>query len=131
MLRAELNRAATEALHRRAGIQGVPVRSLALAAWALALAGRNGAGADDAVFPLNRTEEVLAEVWQEALRLDRVSVEDDFFRLGGDSIRAIQVQVAAGSRGLEIQLRDIFGCATIRELAEPEGTVLTETAPAQ
>ncbi|MEU7206494.1 amino acid adenylation domain-containing protein [Streptomyces sp. NPDC045470] len=81
--------------------------------------------------PRNRTEEVLAEVWQEALRLDRVSVEDDFFRLGGDSIRAIQVQVAAGSRGLEVQLRDIFGCATIRELAEAEGTVLTETAPAQ
>ncbi len=36
--------------------------------------------------------------------LDRVSVEDDFFRLGEDSIRAIQVQVAAGSRGLEIPL---------------------------
>ncbi|MEF3112296.1 amino acid adenylation domain-containing protein [Streptomyces chrestomyceticus] len=83
------------------------------------------------VAPRNRTEEVLAEVWQEALRLDRVSVEDDFFRLGGDSIRAIQVQVAAGSRGLEIQLRDIFSCATIRELAEAEGTVLTENAPAR
>ncbi|MFI2184133.1 amino acid adenylation domain-containing protein [Streptomyces sioyaensis] len=82
------------------------------------------------VAPRNRTEEVLAEVWREALRLDRVSVEDDFFRLGGDSIRAIQVQVAAGRRGLEVQLRDIFSCATIRELADAKGTVLTQVTPA-
>ncbi|MFI6766047.1 amino acid adenylation domain-containing protein [Streptomyces sp. NPDC050355] len=90
---------------------------------------RDRAGAE-VVAPRNRTEEVLAEVWQEALRLDRVSVEDDFFRLGGDSIRAIQVQVAARDQGLEVQLRDIFSCTTIRELAEAEGTVLTEATPA-
>ncbi|KNB49466.1 non-ribosomal peptide synthetase [Streptomyces caatingaensis] len=87
--------------------------------------------AGEVVLPANRAEEVLAEVWREALAVERVSVSDDFFRLGGDSIRAIQVQVAAGRRGLTVQLRDIFRCPTIRELAAAEGTVLMEGAAAR
>ncbi|MDT0454473.1 amino acid adenylation domain-containing protein [Streptomyces sp. DSM 41527] len=87
--------------------------------------------AGEVVLPASRAEEVLAEVWREALAVERVSVADDFFRLGGDSIRAIQLQVAAGRRGLTVRLHDIFRCPTIRELAAAEGTVLMEGAAAR
>lgn len=80
------------------------------------------------VAPRDHTETVLAEVWREVLALENVSVEDDFFSLGGDSIRAIQVQVAVSRRGLGIQLRDILSRPTIRQLAS---AVAVAAAPAE
>src|SRR5439155_6794297 len=41
----------------------------------------------------------------------------NFFALGGDSIRSIQVRVKAGERGLDVSLQQIFTHQTIRDLA--------------
>lgn len=41
------------------------------------------------VGPRNAVEAALAEHWQEALGLGQVSVDDDFFALGGDSLQAV------------------------------------------
>jgi amino acid adenylation domain-containing protein len=38
------------------------------------------------VQPQNKTEEVIATVWQEVLKLDQVGVNDNFFEIGGDSL---------------------------------------------
>ena len=43
------------------------------------------------VAPRNALEENLAEIWSEVLRLERVGINDDFFRLGGDSLLATQI----------------------------------------
>ncbi|MQA26155.1 MAG: hypothetical protein GEU94_11945 [Micromonosporaceae bacterium] len=43
-------------------------------------------------------ERALAALWQEALRLDRVGVEDDFFDLGGDSLIAVHLLGRIGRR---------------------------------
>jgi amino acid adenylation domain-containing protein len=43
------------------------------------------------VAPRNATEELLAGLWAEVLKLDRVGVHDDFFALGGHSLSAFQV----------------------------------------
>ncbi|MCP3782182.1 amino acid adenylation domain-containing protein [Micromonospora sp. A3M-1-15] len=77
---------------------------------------RPGAGA--AVTPANRAEEILVEAWREVLGVADFGVTDSFFALGGDSIRSIQMQVAAQKRGLSFQLNDIFTYQTIRELVE-------------
>src|SRR6185369_3312456 len=62
-------------------------------------------------------EKILAEVWAKVLRVDRVGVCDNFFALGGDSIRSVQVLSLAKERGLSFSLQQLFQHQTIRELA--------------
>lgn len=82
---------------------------------------------DDAVAaPADRAEEILVEAWQEVLGVSSIGVTDDFFALGGDSIRSIQMQVAAARRGLSFRLRDIFVHQTIRALVEHGEVTVTE-----
>lgn len=63
------------------------------------------------------TEKTLATVWKEVLQLDTVSVNDNFFDLGGDSILSIQVVTLAGKAGLDISLQQLFQYQNIAELA--------------
>ncbi|HVR07522.1 MAG TPA: condensation domain-containing protein, partial [Thermoanaerobaculia bacterium] len=70
-----------------------------------------------AAAPRRPAEELLAAVWAEVLRLDRVSVHDNFFDLGGDSILSIQIVARARRRGLVFEPRHLFEHQTIAELA--------------
>ncbi|MEV0133983.1 amino acid adenylation domain-containing protein [Dactylosporangium sp. NPDC050688] len=79
-----------------------------------------------AVTPANRAEEILVEAWREVLGAATVGVTDSFFTLGGDSIRSIQMQVAANKRGLSFRLSDIFTYQSIRELVTHGQITLTE-----
>ncbi|MFC0435417.1 non-ribosomal peptide synthetase [Kutzneria buriramensis] len=67
--------------------------------------------------PRSPLEEHLTAVYAEVLGLDRVGVDDDFFAVGGDSIRSIQVVARARARGVEVTPREIFECRTVAELA--------------
>lgn len=67
--------------------------------------------------PATPNEKILCEIWREALRLDRVGVNDDFFALGGDSILSMQVVSRARRRGLGLHPKDLFQSPTIRQLA--------------
>jgi non-ribosomal peptide synthase protein (TIGR01720 family) len=69
------------------------------------------------VAPRNAVEAALAEIWAAVLRLDRVSVEDNFFALGGDSILSIQIVAKATRAGLRVTPRQLFTHQTISELA--------------
>ncbi|MCW3842676.1 amino acid adenylation domain-containing protein [Micromonospora yasonensis] len=81
-----------------------------------------------AVAPANRAEEILVEAWREILGVPTVGVTDSFFALGGDSIRSIQMQVAANKRGLSFRLSDIFTYQSIRDLVA-HGKVTLDGAP--
>lgn len=72
--------------------------------------------------PQNDIERRLAEIWQEVLGLDRVGVHDNFFDLGGDSIRSIQVVARAGAAGLRFTPKQLFQNQSIAELAPLVGT---------
>jgi amino acid adenylation domain-containing protein len=69
------------------------------------------------VAPENDVEKALAEVWCEVLRLPRIGVHDNYFALGGDSIRSVRVLAIAKERGLKFSLQEIFRYQTIRDLA--------------
>ncbi len=43
------------------------------------------------VAPRTSSEQLLAAVWQEVLRLDRIGLHDNFFHLGGHSLQCLQV----------------------------------------
>ncbi|WP_214108307.1 non-ribosomal peptide synthetase [Acrocarpospora catenulata] len=69
------------------------------------------------VEPRTETERELAQVWAEVLELERVGVTDNFFHLGGDSIRSVQVLALARDRGLDFQLQRLFQLPTVAQLA--------------
>ncbi|MEO9028660.1 MAG: amino acid adenylation domain-containing protein [Ktedonobacteraceae bacterium] len=67
--------------------------------------------------PQTTTEEILAMVWASALSIDQVGIHDNFFALGGDSIRSIQILAQARQRGLLFTLQQLFQHQTIFQLA--------------
>lgn len=67
--------------------------------------------------PGDAREEVLCGLYAQALGLRSVSVDDDFFALGGDSILAIRFLVLARRAGLGLTPRDIFRHRTVAALA--------------
>jgi amino acid adenylation domain-containing protein len=82
------------------------------------------------VAPRTAVEQDLAEIWQEVLRLERVGIDDNFFALGGDSIRSIQVLARGRGRGLSLTLPQLFRYPTLRELAPRVGEGADEALPA-
>jgi len=67
--------------------------------------------------PRTPVEELLADIWGEVLELDRVGIRDNFFDIGGDSIRSIQVLARIRKAGLEFSLSQLFQYQNIEELA--------------
>ncbi len=74
------------------------------------------------VAPEGPMEEQLAGIWAEMLQLPRVSVEDNFFEIGGDSILALRIVAKANDAGIEIAVHDLFRSPTVRELAGETGS---------
>ncbi|MFJ8312134.1 MULTISPECIES: amino acid adenylation domain-containing protein [unclassified Streptomyces] len=68
--------------------------------------------------PRTAVEQTLAAVYADVLGLERVGLDDDFFAVGGDSIRSIQVVTRARAQGIEVTPRQIFEQRTVAELAE-------------
>ncbi|MBF6221743.1 amino acid adenylation domain-containing protein [Nocardia abscessus] len=68
--------------------------------------------------PRTDTERVLGEIWTEVLGVDDLGVDDDFFDLGGHSLRAIQVMSQVNEAfGLSLELYVLFSERTLRRLA--------------
>jgi amino acid adenylation domain-containing protein len=69
--------------------------------------------------PRTELEARLAEIWVTVLGVDAVGVHDDFFALGGHSLRATQIVARVRKElGAEIPLRAVFEAPTVAALAE-------------
>jgi amino acid adenylation domain-containing protein len=72
----------------------------------------------------NRAEDILVRVWSEVLGHARVGTDENYFLLGGDSIRTIALLSRAREEGLDFRLQDLLRYQTIRELA-PHTSLVT------
>jgi acyl carrier protein len=68
--------------------------------------------------PLSRTEVRLAELWSEVLDIPTPGVADNFFGIGGDSLRAVRVvSRVRESFGIDLEASMIFRMPVIEALA--------------
>jgi hypothetical protein len=75
--------------------------------------------------PRTDLEMVVAGIWEEVLRAERVGVHDNFFALGGHSLLATGILLRVRDRyGIDLPLRTIFEAPTVHDLAERIGTQL-------
>ncbi|HEY0172161.1 MAG TPA: amino acid adenylation domain-containing protein, partial [Pyrinomonadaceae bacterium] len=69
--------------------------------------------------PRGEMEKVLAGMWEQVLGVARVSRTANFFDLGGNSLRAMQLMSRVRETlGVSVALRTVFECPTVAELAE-------------
>jgi amino acid adenylation domain-containing protein len=69
--------------------------------------------------PATPTQEILANIWQEIIGIERIGIQDNFFDLGGHSL--IATRVVSQIRqifNIELSLRSLFEKVTIEDLAQ-------------
>jgi amino acid adenylation domain-containing protein len=73
----------------------------------------------DYVAPRGALEALLASIWAEVLGVERVSVEDSFFDLGGNSLMATQVATLVQEvLPVKLPLRNVFEAPTVAGIAK-------------
>jgi len=69
--------------------------------------------------PRDELDERLAEIWKDELELERVGIKDNYFNIGGDSIRSIRlVNVMNEKMASGLKIVDLYTYSTIEELAD-------------
>ncbi|MCU0285927.1 MAG: amino acid adenylation domain-containing protein [Acidobacteria bacterium] len=68
--------------------------------------------------PSTPGEKALTEIWEDVLNAEKIGINDNFFRLGGDSIRSIQVVSKAHAIGMHFTSRELFLYPSIRTLLQ-------------
>jgi phthiocerol/phenolphthiocerol synthesis type-I polyketide synthase E len=69
--------------------------------------------------PRGELEQVLADLWSELLGVSPIGAEDDFFKLGGNSLVAIQLFSLVRARlDIRVPMRGLFQAPTVAGLAE-------------
>lgn len=74
------------------------------------------------VAPSNQVEEILCDMWQKILGVDGIGVNDNFFRIGGNSLLAIRMVGEIRERfiadEIDVSLRFVFENPSIKEIAD-------------
>ncbi|MFT5822226.1 MAG: amino acid adenylation domain-containing protein [Crocinitomix sp.] len=71
------------------------------------------------VAPRNEVEEKLIKIWENILEQKNIGIKDDFFALGGHSIKAMNIWQAIQSEfSIQINMKDVFVKSTIELIGE-------------
>ncbi len=70
------------------------------------------------VAPSTEKEKILVKAIEATLKTENVGIMDNFFDLGGDSLKAIELVSKLEKENLHTETKIIFDCDTIKELAE-------------
>lgn len=69
------------------------------------------------ILPENETEERILKLYEKLLAISPISINDNFFEIGGDSILALKLQIALLDEKINITYSDIFKYNTVKQLA--------------
>lgn len=69
------------------------------------------------VAPTNDMESAVAETFEAVLHVDQISIHDNFFEMGGDSLKAIKL-TSLISKSYNISIKDIFELQTIASISK-------------
>jgi amino acid adenylation domain-containing protein len=73
---------------------------------------------DGSSAPTGAVETAVADIWADLLKLDHVGRDQNFFTLGGDSLRATRLIEALRTRfGVTLSLRSLFAAPTVEAVA--------------
>ena len=78
------------------------------------------------ILPRNDVEKKLYNIWQELLPNIEISISDNFFDIGGDSLLATQFVTKSMVNGLKYTYSDIYNYPTIMQLAESNYSILED-----
>ncbi|AJR06620.1 non-ribosomal peptide synthetase [Photobacterium gaetbulicola] len=68
--------------------------------------------------PKNDIEQLMLEIWQSLLKVDRISTDSSFFELGGHSLLGVKLIARIKDQlSVELSIRDLFESPTIQGLA--------------
>ncbi len=74
---------------------------------------------EEFIAPRNEIEIKLAQIWQEVLRIEKISINDDFFALGGNSLLTIRLVYEIEKQlGKKIPVKSLFQLLTIENMAQ-------------
>ena len=68
--------------------------------------------------PNKGVEEILANIWEEVLGVKKIGVNDNFYHLGGDSIKAIQISSRLTSYQMKVDVRYLLEKPSIKEVSK-------------
>ncbi|MED3966005.1 non-ribosomal peptide synthetase, partial [Niallia taxi] len=67
--------------------------------------------------PSNEQEQVFADICSEVLGVQKVGMTNDFFELGGDSIKAIRITSKLQKFGYKLDVKEVFDNGTLKRIA--------------
>jgi amino acid adenylation domain-containing protein len=71
------------------------------------------------VGPANDTERKMIAIWQEVLKVGPIGVDDDFFALGGHSLKALRLtHLIQKETGVAMPFSAVFAARTVRSMAQ-------------
>jgi non-ribosomal peptide synthase protein (TIGR01720 family) len=66
----------------------------------------------------SETEKTIVAIWQEILNIEEIGVDQNFFRMAGDSLKATRIIGRMRKAGFQVSMKDFFNHPTIRSLAK-------------
>ncbi len=70
------------------------------------------------VAPESIEENMLVNIWEEILKRKKISIKEDFFSLGGDSIKSIQIVSRIKQQGYSLKVEDVLRTPILEDLAK-------------
>lgn len=67
--------------------------------------------------PVTPLEKKLVEIWSSVLEVDDIGITDEFYELGGDSIKAIEILTKIRALGFQCSIQDLLHSGTIKSIS--------------